>query len=380
MRMGKFSFLALIILALLVMAGHAVPAFAQGLFALDVSHEVITKWHPEPWPTVPFGSLRLWDSDTFWDRVNPSNGVYDWSVLDAWLAKANTGQQHVLYTIGHTPAWASSNPNDNTCIGGPGTCDPPNDLNADVTAIATHSANSPTAHIEAWEIWNEPFNSWEWTGTIPQMVRMASDAAAIIKSIDPNATVLTPTFAYGWEKYLQWMASYLAQGGGTYADAIALHGYVFDRGGTHGEPENLLPYLANFKAVLQAYGQDAKPIWDTEASWGDSVKTGFTDPDLQAGWLARFYILHRSTHIRRLFWFAYNMPDLATLWIPDPNDHRLPGTLLKPGKAFAAIHSWLVFAHVTAPCSANSTIWTCGLSRDDGSQALILWDTGESCS
>jgi hypothetical protein len=368
------------------------PTASSELFSLDVNSGVVAPWHPEPWPEVPFGSIRLWDSSTFWYQINPSQGVYDWSVLDAWLDKANAGHQHILYTLGYTPAWASSNPNDKTCIGPPGTCDPPNDLNSDgsgtdqhwkdyVTAVASHSHNSSTAHIEAWEIWDEPFCSWEFSGTVAQMVRMAKDASEIIKGIDPNAILLTPSIDWSWKQPLDWMASYFAQGGGQYADVISVHGYVFQDGGTFGEPENVVPYLANFRAVLKTYGQDSKPIWDTEASWGDSQKLGFTDPDLQAGWLARFYILHRSNWIDRLFWFSYNSTtNYGTLWIPDPQDQRLPGTLLKPGYAFGQVRSWLSGAIMTAHCSNTSTIWTCGLSRPGGYEGLIVWDTAGSCS
>jgi hypothetical protein len=156
---------------------------------------------------------------------------------------------------------------------------------------------------------------------------------------------------------------------------------VFQNGGKFGEPEHLIPYLANFQAVLKTYGQAAKPIWDTEAAWGDSNKTGFTDPDLQAGWLARFYILHRSNGIARLFWFSYNSTtNYGTLWIPDRDDQSLPGTLLKPGKAFGELGGWLASVQNTAKCSANSRIWSCGLAGSGGYKALILWDTAESCS
>jgi polysaccharide biosynthesis protein PslG len=391
MRIQRVRFVALLVLVSLIIVG-ASPAFAQGMFALTMNSGVVAPWRPEPWPSVRFGSFRLWDSSTFWYQLNPSEGVYDWSVMDAWLEKAHTGHHLVLYTLGYTPAWASSNPHDTTCTDLPGTCDPPNDLNPDgtgtdqhwkdyVTAVAMHSKNSSTAHIEAWEIWDEPFAAWEWAGTIPQMVRMARDASAIIKNIDPNAIVLTPSFDFCWQQPLRWMANYFALGGGQYADVISLHGYVFQDGGRHGEPENLVPYLANFRAVLKTYGQSAKPIWDTEASWGDSQKTSFTDPDLQAGWLARFYILHRSNWILRLFWFSYNSTtDYGTLWIADPRDKSQPGTLLQPGNAFGEVRSWLSGAVMTTHCSASSTVWTCGLSRQAGYRGLILWNTSGSCS
>ena len=59
-----------------------------------------------PWPLVPVGTLRLWDTMTLWSDLNPSFGTYNWSNLDTQidLAKANNAQ--VLYTFGGTPTWA----------------------------------------------------------------------------------------------------------------------------------------------------------------------------------------------------------------------------------------------------------------------------------
>ena len=30
---------------------------------------------------------------------------------------------------------------------------------------------------------------------------------------------------------------------------------------------------------------------------------------------------------------------------------------------------------MSTPCAANGTVWTCGLSRSNGYQALAVWDT-----
>src|ERR1700680_198727 len=347
MRVGRSLYRAVILITCAFITFADIPALAQGLFDLSVNPGVVSKWKPEPWPEVPFSSLRLWDANTAWQEMNLANGVYDWTVLDAWLAMAHVGGQHVLYTFGQTPKWASSQPNDKGCAGGPGTCDPPNDLNPDgsgtnrhwkdfVTALALHSKNSLTAHIEAWELWNEPFATWQWTGTYAQMVRMASDASEIIKSFDPNAVVLSPSVDWAWGQPRTWLANYFAAGGTQYADAIAVHGYVYLYGGKRDEPEDMVGMAQKFRAVLSAYGQNSKPIWDTEASWGYGYKNRYNDPDMQAGWLARFYLLHRSSSIKRLFWYSYNSDnDFGTLWLPDPKDRTMKGTLLKAGIAFA---------------------------------------------
>src|SRR5271155_1161055 len=47
--------------------------------------------HPEvlndrvPWPTFPFGAMRLWDTETQWSLLNPSEGTYNFAELDTWF-------------------------------------------------------------------------------------------------------------------------------------------------------------------------------------------------------------------------------------------------------------------------------------------------------
>jgi hypothetical protein len=303
-----------------------------------------------------------------------------------WLNAADSHGQDVLFTFGVVPQWASSNPNDTKCAMIPGSCDAPKDVNVDgsgsdqiwknfVTALVQHNQGRSSGRITSWEMWNEPMNPIFWNGTFPQLLRMVSDAYAIIKAADPKALMVSP--AFGWESKgcLNWMANYFAAGGGQYADRIAVHGYVFAPYGKYGAPENIVPYYNAFHAVLQQYGQDSKWIWDTEANWG--FNDNFSDPDLQAAWLARFYMLHASYGIKRLYWFLYNGSRIG-LWERDPNDPRKPGKLFKSGIAYVEVSKWLIGARNTV-CSSQKTVWSCGVSRPGGYRGLIVWDTAESC-
>ncbi|MGB7760106.1 MAG: carbohydrate binding domain-containing protein, partial [Bryobacteraceae bacterium] len=66
-----------------------------------------------PWPTARFGTLRLWDSGTSWTSLEPEQGVWNWQPLDIWVAAAEQhGVRDILLTLGQTPPWASSNPDD----------------------------------------------------------------------------------------------------------------------------------------------------------------------------------------------------------------------------------------------------------------------------
>jgi len=369
------------------------PAAAQqkipsSFFGLQMNSGTVAR---QPWPSVTFSRMRLWDSGVTWQEINTAEGVYDWTLLDEWLADAQANNVRILYTFGEVPTWASSNPNDSSCAANPGSCDPPKDLNADgsgsdqywkdfVSALVNHNKKGMTGHITRWEIWNEGLgNPLRWKGTIAQLVRMAQDASAIIKAADSSALILNPTFGAQLRTSRDLLDQYLAAGGGKYTDAIAVHGYVCKQG-SPGQPEDLVDYMGLSRVILAKYGQSHKQIWDTEASWGDTANSGFTDQDLQAAFLARFYLVHRSLGIARFYWYQWNNQLWGALWKPDPHDPRLPGTLLKPGIAYAQIYDWLVGARLNSACTAQGTVWTCGLSRPGGYHAEAIWDTAESCN
>jgi hypothetical protein len=324
--------------------------------------------------------------------MNPAPGVYDFTTIDGFMDLAQTHKVSLLLVFSKVPQWASSKPGDTSCSYYPGSCDPPNDLNADgsgsnqhwkdfLTALVTHSVQSQTGHINYYELWNEPMDPWYWTGTNAQLVRMGADAYNIIKRIDPSALLSTPSFAWETKYCLDWMGAYLAAGGGQYADRIDVHGYVDNRGGKTGWPENMATFVPEFFQVLRQHGQSGKPVWNTEANWGAyNPHRHLTDPDLQAAWLARMYILSAAYNVSRLYWFSWSDPNLGTLWKPDPHNPAGRGTLLKPGVAYQQAYNWMVGATMNQLCSPNGTIWTCSFTRPGGYVAEAVWDTSESCA
>ena len=60
-----------------------------------------------------------------------------------------------------------------------------------------------------------------WSGTTAQIVRMGQDASAIIRSIDPNARILSPS-AHG-PTMKTWFDGYVAAGGAASFDIVNAH-------------------------------------------------------------------------------------------------------------------------------------------------------------
>ena len=383
--------LGYLLLDLFILAIIAIPANAQipvPYFGIQATSGVALQpphWWSNPWPEVPFQSMRLWDASVGWSQVNTAEGVYDWTLLDEWLNDARTFHvPGLMYTFGRTPQWASSNPNDPTCLWGPGECDPPKDLNPDgsgpdqiwqnyVAAIATHSAGT----IKYWEVWNEPKNTFFWNGTVAQLVRMAKDARSVILSIDPQAVMLTPP-SHG-----PWQTLYFAAGGPKYADIVTYHGYTY-RSGCVGYPQaaDELKLISSVQAVMADYGQLGKPLWDTEVSWGVTAASCFFDEDLQAAYLAQLYMLHWSGGVQRVFWYQYNNQLNGTLWSPNPDRHHrnYKGTLHKAGVAYEQVYKWMGGATMNGACKQSGTLWTCHFSRAGGYLAEALWDTSQTCN
>ena len=202
------------------------------------------------------------------------------------------------------------------------------------------------------------------------MVRLAADARQIILGIDPNAIILTPGTGLRYTA-TRWMANYFAAGGGQYADIIAVHGYV------DGSCPNTLPNTSvipsrvqALRSMLQTFGQAAKPLWVTEAGWGHTSWTCFSNQDQQAGFVAQMYLLYWSSGVQRFYWYQWDNPDMGTLWA---------NGILRPGIAYNQIANWMIGATMSSPCTiASDSTWTCGFTRAGGYQAVAIWNAANT--
>jgi len=356
------------------------PAWAQISSQFFGDHVIFPT---TPWPStlnVQFSSWRSVSSSVKWSDINTAPGVYNWTTLDQWLAKAQQYDQSVLYTFYFTPAWASQCPLC-TCNSGnqpPGGCYPPNDLNADgsgtdlylknfITALMQHVGPGKIKYIE---IWNEPNIPAEYMGTVQQLVTMARDVRTVARSYDPNIQIISPpeTGDGPNSSEMLYLASYLSAGGGAYVDIIGLHGYVQN-------PEDVITRVNNTVQVMQQYGQNGKPIFVTEASWcvAHPCNSGPPPSAQQPGFMFRHYLSMLSTPVQKFYMYAFDSSQEGNFW-------NIIGNALTPNAtAYQLFYSWLVGSIMTQPCqaqSASTPIWTCTFTEAQGTQAEAIWDTG----
>ncbi len=310
------------------------------------------------------GGIRLWDDGIKWGQLNTANGVYNWTGLDNWLDRAQSSNMDVLYTFGDTPQFAApATPPPGCLMPGPYSCAAPTDVNPDgtgtdayfqafVTALVTHAAG----RIAYYELWNEPDFTGFWSGTQAQLVRMGKDAAAIIRSLDPNAKILSPS-AHGGTM-ATWFDGYIAAGGAPNFDIVNVH--MRGSSSKNANPEEFLNVYNQVQTELQKRNLTSLPLWDDEH--GILQGQGLTDPDMLAGYVARSAMLRAGVGIQRQYIYTWD-------------SHAPYGLQSSPsGTAWNEVATWLI-GHSASPCTATGTVYTCTL--DNG---LVVWDTAQSCS
>ena len=331
------------------------------------SFNFFTTWPPTDGlgHVATLGSLRLWDDEVKWGQVNTASGVYDWTTLDSYMSMAQSMNLNVLYTFGDTPEYAGKIPGGNVHCLTPSdySCSPPTDVNSDGTGTDKFFSTFVTAlvtrykgQISYYELWNEPDCSCYFAGTQAQMVRMNSDATAIIHSIDPNAKTLSPS-GHVWSLHT-WFDPYIAAGGGATFDIVNMH--MRGNGTLNLTPEAFLGTYSNIVADVATNNLSNLPLWDSEH--GIKADENFTDPNELAGFAARELILRASVGLPRQYVYSWD----------DNPPVGLQGNL--GGTAYDTVAGWLI-GHTISACVANGTVYTCNV--DDGQ---LVWDTAQSCS
>src|SRR5262249_20629186 len=64
----------------------------ENYFGLHIHH----LWQDTQWPSIPFGTWRLWDAHVLWTYLEPQPGQYDFSLLDKYVQVA---QEHNVELI-----------------------------------------------------------------------------------------------------------------------------------------------------------------------------------------------------------------------------------------------------------------------------------------
>src|ERR1700678_986797 len=169
---------------------QALSALSPAFFGMQVDVQALPGGNPPlPWPTFPFGTLRMMSTETRWSDIDKGDGNYDFTTLDQWRQiyasnEPSNGNYNIIFVLYSTPGYISSNPTDSCVFAGntsghsAGSCDPPADVCSDgtgtdasftnfVTAVAQHVVQTNSLpQIKYWEVWNEPNDVTFWNGSL----------------------------------------------------------------------------------------------------------------------------------------------------------------------------------------------------------------------
>lgn len=330
-----------------------------------------------PWPDVPFYGLRLWDTHTSWRDLEPRPNDWVFDSLDRLVGMAELAGVEVMLTLGNTPQWASSRP-DEPCAYGLGCAAEPRSVD-DWRRYVEKVVSRYKGRIRTYEIWNEVrFTELEdtlspgrraqtYSGSAVKMVELAKVAYRVIKEIDPAAKVASPSIhVYGdWIKKLD---LYLALGGRTVTDVVSFHFYAKN-------PEASLRTIDRVKNVLARHNLQDHELWNTEVGYlvhGDANagNSAALPEELVGAYVVRTLVLNASVGVRRVYWYAWDNYKYG-LWGTAGRRENLAGA------AYRRAVTWLLGAAVNK-CSRDSRgLWQCDLRRGDKRQTLVWSDSGD---
>jgi len=329
------------------------------------------------WPNVAFGSWRLWDSYVSWRDLEPQKDQWRFDALDRIVATAERHRLSVLLTLGMTPSWASSRPEE-ACAYGNGCAAEPARLEDWENYVRT-VVSRYRGRIEAYELWNEahftelesPYDAagkaYFYSGSCAKMVEMGRIAYRVIKEIDPDAKLTSPSIHVQGD-WIRKLRLYLRLGGNAYTDAVSFHFYA-------STPEDGLRSMSAVREAMKAYGLGDKPLWNTEVGFvirnqaEPSTKAGASPHDA-AGLIARSFLLNAAGGVDRLYWYAW-----------DDGIFGLAGTKGQtPSEAaigYGAVQDWITGAVVSLCTRRSDAIWSCELKK--GKESFrVVWSAYES--
>lgn len=320
-------------------------------------------------PTVPYGSVRLWDSGISWGAVEKRRGVYSWATFDRAIANADAQNVEIVYVLGSTPRWAARNMREGAYPNA-GAASPPRSM-TDWRRWVTKVATRYGASIDAYQIWNEANLTTFWQGTPAQMAQLTLEAKRIIRKIDPTAKVVAASSTVRLTSaFNRFFPAYLTElrRRNWPVDVFAIHTY----GPSTAAPSLRQKYIAKARTELREARAPRRPLWDTEVNYG-IAGPGATYPDKDLGpwqsavFTSQTYLDSVRLNIARTHWYA---------WTPAWD---LLGVTMFDGSAaataFTTTHDWLVNA--TVACG-NAPLRVCYVDRA-GVPSQVTWvSTGVS--
>lgn len=284
-----------------------------------------------------------------WAGVEPADGYYDWSSVDAMVNAADARGMGVLAVVSTSPTWTRGA--DSTVYS------PPSDPAAFADFLRTLSSRY-AGKIGAYEVWNEP-NYYVAYSPAPDpagYTALLKAAYPAIKAGDPNAEVIGGVLGstLTWGNYttnpVDFVQQMYADGAAGSFDALSFHPYqntlMFSQGPSVST-ESPLSQLTRIRDLMTANGDVSREIWASEYG----LPTGAVGEANQASFIGDF-LNTWSTLPYAGPAFLYTLDDRNSADTTDPENtfgvYRDDGT----AKPAASVIAQFIATHPTSSSSA----------------------------
>ena len=228
--------------------------------------------------------------------------------------------------------------------------------------------------VRLYEIWNEwdigiglP-KRYDKGGSAEDYFKLLKAVYPRIKAVDDGIAVIAGASTSGAVRK-GWLEEIVKLGALDFCDAISIHSYNYSEPFPQRGPEACSTWMSGVQEMLRKYhdGKDV-PFYVTEMGWPTHVSKHGTDPELSASYLARLYLLARtSASFKGLWWYDFQDDG----WNAEYNEDNfgLVRPDLTPKPAY----------HVMKDISPTVTYAQCigRLSTSDESLWVLRFKTGE---
>lgn len=317
-------------------------------------------------PSFPVGSVRLWDSETRWQNLEPARGQYDWTTLDDLVAGARAAGWPVVLTFGATPAWASQNGPRSVYPDG-SRASPPDDL-ADWERFVRAVAQQYRGRIGAYELWDMANHPKFFSGSMAEMVEMTRRASKVIRAVDPAATVVCPSMGELWDSAaLGKLREFAELGGYRHCDAAAVK---LTARVAADPPETMLALADEIAETLHKTGTGIE-LWSTGTAY-DVPSQQAPDDDRGAAYAVRFYLSGLYARYQRMYFYSWGSSHVPIVL------QVAGGPLTKAAKHVGRLQQWLAGSRIHScgqgpAAGLPETLWQCRF--DIRGKAFLIWWT-----
>lgn len=318
-----------------------------------------------PWPAVPFGSIRTWDSSLAWARVNPSPDQWEFTRFDRYVDIAQQHGATVLCTLGTTPPWAAARPDEPSSYG-PGRASEPKSMSMWEKYVRT-VVKRYRGRIEAYEIWNEPKltefsfdREWRgkgfYSGSVKPLVEMTRIARDVIRAEDPQALVVAPGFTNGPGR----VKIFLEAGGAELIDVVAYHFYA-------KSAKEVIRQVHEVAEVMRTAGVGKLPLWNTESSlWAltHDARGQHFSPDRLADLLAQQLLIQAACGVERFYYHGWDNRDSGLI--------DASGRPVISAKAIEELQEWLIGSRAVSASTLGPQAVRLEFEKG-GERSVVAW-------